>query len=273
MTVPHDDPACVSLEWFDDSASGFAVPVELEGHTYRFQFDTGADATILYGTELARNRGWKLETRGARSEVRLSGSVGARRFSDARLVVLPDMPGGELAGTLGMDLLVDRVTLIDFARQRVCIYDTPPADLERRATFVPATLDHDRLFPEVALAGQIYRRILFDTGSSQFALWGSFESWKRWTGLKGELGATQRVEGKAWGRPMTMLGAPAIGALTIGPLSVERPMAFFRKETPDPFGDWPMPTEGVLGNAPFLRAAIVLDGRRAKPRFGVIASR
>jgi hypothetical protein len=276
------EPACAPLRWIDDSghethdgtsAAAFVVPMVLDGQTYQFQFDTGSDATILYGTDLARTRGWKIESGGNQPAVRVRASVAGRRFSSAYITIRPDLPGGDIAGTIGMDFLMDRVTLIDFRAKRVCIYEQMPEELEHRATFAPATLDHDRLLVKGTLAGHDYERILFDTGSSHFALLGSFDSWKRWTGLEGEAGVTQRISGSSWGHELHWLGAPIAGALTVGSLSVERPVAFYCKEKPDYSADSAMHEDAVMGNAPFLSAAVVLDARQAKPRFGVVTTR
>jgi hypothetical protein len=272
------EPSCVPFAWHyaagsehegPTHAGGLFVPIELEGQTYQFQFDTGADVTTIYGTDLAKTHGWALEQRGDHPWVRVSGSFAGHRFQHRPFIVYPDMPGGDEAGTIGMDLLVDRVTVVDFPAQRVCVHDDMPEDIERRATFAPAVLDHDRLFMEGTLAAHDYKRLLFDTGSSRFAINGSLDSWKRWTGLNDEAGATERVQGTAWGHEIHMLGAPAIGSFTVAGLSVEHPMAFYCKEQPDPFAGWPMPTDAVIGNAAFLNRAIVLDARRTGPRFGV----
>jgi hypothetical protein len=277
------EPACAPIQWIDaatehetqdaTNAVGFVIPIELEGQTYRFQFDTGSDVTSLYGTDLAHARGWKLESGGDHPAVRLSASIAGHHFSSAYITVNPDIPGGDIAGTVGMDVLMDRVTLIDFPAKRVCLYDQMPEDIERRATFAPAVLDHDRLLVRGSLAGHDYERIVFDTGSGRFGLVGSFDSWKRWTGLDGEAGVTQRISGNSWGHEIHMLGAPATGTLTVASLSVEHPMAFYCKEKPDFFGDSPFAEDAVMGNAPFLTTAIVLDARRASPRFGVVPTR
>jgi hypothetical protein len=279
---PLAEQACVPLQWIDDTehetqdaarAVAFVVPIELDGQTYRFQFDTGADVTILYGTDLARARGWKLEDGGDHPFARVSGSFAARPFQSRPIVVFADMPSSDLgAGTIGMDLLVDRVTTIDFPAKRVCLYDQMPEEIERRASFAPAVLDHDRMPVTGTLAGHVYKRIQFDTGTSHFALVGSFDSWKRWTGLDGEAGVTDRVAGGAWGHEVHILGAPATGTLSVASFSVEHPMVYFYKEKPDLFGDPAFPQDAIMGNAPFLKATIVLDARRAKPRFGVVTT-
>jgi hypothetical protein len=277
------EQGCAPIEWIDEAdhetqdpakAGAFVVPIELDGQTYRFQFDTGADVTILYGTDLARARGWKLEDGGDHPVVRVSGSFAGRRFEHRPIIVYSDMPGGNVAGTIGMDLLVDRVTVVDFPARRVCVHDNMPVEIERRATFSPAVLDrYGRMLVTATLAGRVYERILFDTGSSHFGLIGSFDAWKRWTGLDGEAGVTDRVSGTSWGHEIHMLGAPVNGTLTIGSFSVQKPMTFYCKEKPDYFRDVEVPQDAVMGNAPFLSAAVVLDARRSQPRFGVLATR
>jgi hypothetical protein len=55
----------------------------------------------------------------------------------------------------------------------------------------------------------------------------------------------------------------------LGNIPLGKATVFTNPEAPGGFADWPVPTDGVLGNAPLWDGIVVLD-LTAKIRFGVI---
>src|SRR5437899_12700667 len=63
----------VDFEWAPvkgiSERGSIVVPIELAGATYKFELDTGADVTVIYGGERAAQFGW----RKGRKSVRIPG--------------------------------------------------------------------------------------------------------------------------------------------------------------------------------------------------------
>ena len=237
------------------------MPVRIEGTSLWFQLDTGSDVSLVYGRALAREYKWpeeKLENR--YDVIRVEGSVGATPFS-RRLIRVHDGMAAEASGpdatqgTVGMDLIVGRVLVVDFEGARFCIVDRVPEALERRAHFVPATLAKNRLFPHVLLGGKPRQDLFYDTGSSLVPLALDQADWRALTGRDGNEPDNKRMEATSWGQKTSLVGATVPGGLQVGNVHLGTPLAFFRTDKPDLFESWRWPSHrvgGLIGNMPFL---------------------
>lgn len=267
---------CTRFEWVPwegvTPRGAIAVPIELDGRTYRFQLDTGSDASMIYGDE-AERRGWVEPGRTSQrvESIRLGGT----RVPPGRLITRPEITpaAGELAGTVGLDLLLGHVVLLDYPRQRFCV--VPRADaprlLLRNTTWADAAeIRNGKFFVTVTLAGKQLDALFFDTGASYLAVSVDEERWKALTGRASGSGAAERVTGRSWGRRVAMHGAPALGPLRVGPLRFGCPTIFYRPDEPTQFRGFPYPADGSLGNAPFWNEVIVLD-LGVWPAFGIVA--
>jgi hypothetical protein len=269
------DSKCTAFEW--DALEGVTergairVPVTLDGRTYWYQLDTGADATIIYGAE-AERWGWR---KGA-EWVRVPAiSLGGSSISAAMLYVMADMKTkpGSTAGTVGLDLLLGQIAVLDYPGKRFCLIRRADAPeelrLHKRGAWVSAEIRDGKFFVHSKLNGQVLKDVFFDTGASAFPLMVDFETWKTLTGKVGEADASTRIVGNSWGKPMPFIGAPATGALQVGPLQLPSPIIFYRGTEPDHFKKYPYPATGLLGNAPFWNDVIVLD-LGVHPAFGIL---
>jgi hypothetical protein len=268
---------CTPFEWLPWNGvtprGGIAVPIELEGRTYRFQLDTGSDATMIYGNE-AERRGWVEPGRTSQRVGRIR--LGGIQVPPSRLITRPEIrPGAdELAGTVGLDLLLGHVVVLDYPRQRFCV--VPRADvprlLFRRTTWADAAeIRNGKLFVTVTMAGNQLDALFFDTGASYLAVSVDVERWKAITGRAGEDEATERVMAGSWGKQVAIHGAPARGPLRVGALRLGCPMIYYRPDAPTHFEEFPYPAEGSLGNAPFWSAVVVLD-LGVWPAFGILTT-
>ena len=94
---------------------------------------------------------------------------------------------GGLIGSLGLDLLVGRLTLIDYRGGRLVLMSPgeAPAWLLKRATWMPAALRDGKCFLTITLAGATLPDMLFDTGSSAFDIVVDLDAWVELTGRAG----------------------------------------------------------------------------------------
>ncbi|MBU1702645.1 MAG: hypothetical protein KJ970_00115 [Candidatus Eisenbacteria bacterium] len=265
--TPSSPIEWVAKEGVSDRAA-MKVPVKLDGDTCRFQVDTGLDVTLLYGNIPAK-RGWET----------CDGMVHVPRMEIGGMDLGPVWvrtredhgDPDKLGGSIGLDLLAGQLVIIDFPGNRIILmkHGQAPVWLWQRTTWTPAELRDAKLFLNITLNGKGLDGLLFDTGSSAFGLIVDFDRWKTLTECAGpEQAETEWIVG-SWGRAMTILGAPALGALVIGSARIEDPNVFYIKEQPDLFSNWPFPANGLIGNALFFDRVVVLD-LGIRPRFGLV---
>lgn len=74
-----------------------------------------------------------------------------------------------MVGTIGAPFFENRILILDFVGSRVAILDALPAEVERRAVFSPLHRNN-KVFVTFTLNGKQEKEMVFDTGSSAFAL-------------------------------------------------------------------------------------------------------
>ncbi len=265
-------PQCVAFTWLpNDKGSprgGIAVPVHINGRTLPLQLDTGANVTSLYGGFPVK-AGWAAkgsETFRART-FELAGAT----LDRAQVYLNPDMEeDASLRGTLGLPALMGRIAIIDYPKQRFCLFAEAdlPASI-KHATFVRAMLRNAKFHVPIRSGAFASDTIVFDTGSSEMPLHVDLVAWKRITGRTTTTGAPASITGTAWGKPFTLVGAPAVAPVVLGDVSLGPVDVFTNPDAPESFADWPVPTDGVLGNASLWDGIVILD-LTARVRFGVI---
>jgi hypothetical protein len=274
--VTTDGLSCSNFEWRPSSISNksvMLVPISLNGRQFWYQLDTGADVLMPYGS--AMEEGW---SRLGDPAIRIPNVVFAgMSVSSVRGFLSKDVPVSPNAkdphGTVGLELLLGRVFVMDFPRQRVCLLNLGdlPATLEQAADWTWAEVRHGKLFVDLELNGKKLEGILYDTGSSPDALDVDLNLWQEATGKSGAKdAATHYSMCCAWGHELEFIGAPASGDLKIGKHAYPKPMMTTEPNRPDSFRTeyW---GQGLLGNALFTQSIVILD-LGAHPRFGVIDS-
>lgn len=261
---------CVSFRWLpNDSGSergGISVPVTVNGRTLPMQLDTGANVTSLYG-RYPVTAGWAKA--GADSFRATRFAVAGHPVDRPLVYVNADMAAdADLRGTLGLPALFGRIAVIDYPGRRFCLFDE--ADLPpvlARATYVRAMLRGGKFFVPIRSGGFASDTIVFDTGSSEIPLHVDLAVWKRLTGRATTDAAPAAITGLAWGKPFTLAGAPAAAPVMLGEGELGPITVFTNPDAPESFADWPMRTEGVLGNASLWDGIVILD-LTERMRFG-----
>jgi hypothetical protein len=130
---------CVAFEWEPDGAKvAIVLPTQIDGHPYRFQFDTGATANIIYST-IADRAGWSKPT--DHSFQPKTFAIADTTISRPWISIFRDMKvTRDISGTLGLWSLIGRITVIDYPGRRVCLFaDT---DLPRGFLLEPLSAQH-----------------------------------------------------------------------------------------------------------------------------------
>ncbi|GAA4029721.1 hypothetical protein GCM10022409_12470 [Hymenobacter glaciei] len=208
------------------------VPIGVPGcsRTCYLQFDTGAPYTLLNSNSLAVLRAEFPATNimlvAQGDSVRnFRFAVGRAQMQVHRIWVrhydtptkLPANPEDPfIIGTLGTDVMDGRVLTLDYARQRLALSSTAPNSLLRRAAFVPMSFKERRILLSVGLQGQP-KELMFDSGSSAFALMTSQNNWKE---MAIPAAAVQKTPVNSWGKTLTAYTVPTAVAMQFGAVIV-----------------------------------------------------
>jgi hypothetical protein len=251
---------CSSFKWSAvegiSNKAAILVPISLNGKSFWYQLDTGAEGTIPYGT--VNFPGWVSDGKAVRIP---KVSLGGSEFSAIRAYPRADMqPDSEVQGTVGLDLLVGHTVVLDFPHQRFCLLESgnTPKALYNTSNWANAAIRHGRLFVDMELNGRNLDRVAYDTGSSPFVLQVDLDDWKAFTGKTAWQQAATHLHIPSWGKDAEVAGAPATGDLIIGKSTFPHPLITTRSAQAHFFRDG-VQVQGVLGNAQFLNKVIVLN--------------
>jgi hypothetical protein len=281
-------PATASFTWLADTVGGRAmphaallVPVQVPGcpRTCYLQFDTGAPYSMLYARSLATLRrrypalplALSANSDTARNfRFGLGGGQVQAHWMRVKPFGTSELPADSTApfiiGTLGTDALEGRALVLDYARRRFSLAARVPDTLAQRAEFAPLAFENRRVLVNLGLQGES-QQLLFDSGSSAFALITSQETWQHMA----RAGAPARaVEVGSMGKPLTAHTAATAAALTLGATSLPLNTVTYITGT-----NWQenilmrfSGMGGMLGNEPFSGHTVIFDV--AGRRFGLV---
>lgn len=192
----------IPFNWEGGSLAGrhfdkvaITVPVSLDNlpHKFNMQLDLGAITTVVYGNPIApylakypalqakydTTRTFYIQSQKNGKLVGVNLKLGPVDFGTRDLGYFKnfgDKPAAKALatkapahiGTLAPDLFQNRVLIIDYPHQRLCVVDEVPTQYAS-AAFQPFKLKDGRIKIPLQLNGQS-EDLLFDTGSSLFAL-------------------------------------------------------------------------------------------------------
>lgn len=270
-TTLSSTAACVPFVWHTQPGlppeGSIQVPVMLDGHSLSLQLDTGANDSQLYGAVADHIVS---SSNGARWTTTSSLSIGTTVVHHPRLRLNYAMKAdaGE-DGTLGLNALVGRITVIDFPKRLLCLFEAgdQPGWLAP-TTWTDADLRSSKLFIPARIGPLHSTAFIFDTGSSAIPVLLSLDDWKTVTGKKSADQATTSFSATSWGTKMTIQGAPALGSVTLGSLTTAAPIVYILPGDAS-FSSWEGHPAGVIGNRAFLNKTVVLD-LTDRVRFGIL---
>jgi hypothetical protein len=257
---------------FDRAALMVPVRLEHKPDIYWMQLDTGCNVTMVYQTPFDQLNYRARPVEGRDDFIALSGMIGNCPFDSFPVFVREDFGDslGEgkdhpLIGTVGPDMLVGKVLVLDYPNKRFCLTDSLDgalADLVSRASFVDLKMRNDKLFLPVRIGSVYSENFFLDTGASMLPITTTKEIWQKLTGRQGTEKSNIRIKVPSWGVEVALVGAPVKGTLTIGTLQISNPIAYFESTGL-------VETDGLLGNALFYdEYTIIIDLRQN--RFGIL---
>lgn len=263
---------------FDKMAIMVPVTLDNSPHKLQMQLDLGAVTTIVYGKSLVpylasqpalqakldSTRAFYIEGQKNGMLVGVNLRLGKVDFGPRDLGFFKNFGDSPTAknlatkdavnvGTIAPDLFQNRVLIIDYPHQRLCVTDKVPARYAG-AAFQPFKLRKGRIKIPLQLAGKT-EDLLFDTGSSLFALLTT-----RQRALATSAGPVRdSIMTSSWGERYYVYGRQAKGAVYFGKKQLANTLIYAdNRQKFDEFyaqeSIW-----GITGNAYFLRNTVIID--------------
>jgi len=254
------------------------LPVRLDGKEAKIlvQLDLGADLSQFDRVPYEQLFGKGAAPHDRPKKMPFTGTFGGARVTNQLFDVLPE--GGERSsgdepvflGTLGADFFQNRILLLDFVRQRVCIMDERvrlPEAFEKNAAFVPLTVRDGNLFVPISINGKEERGFFYDTGSSLLPILTTRAKWQEITGRTGSEPDNEVWRAPSWGKEAVMVGAGVKGEICVGKACLQHPVAFFESS-----GLKNLQSANLFGNSLFFdRFVVIVD--IPEHRFGLLEKR
>lgn len=248
--------------WTDDTINGVYVeksamfiPVQLENDTstYYFQFDTGANTSSLYTKDQP-----KFES--AANQLRTS--LGELTFEPLDDMSPYTEKGMHVIGTIGANILQDRILEIDFPEELMIISQS--TDLSCYELYdIQSSYGRPAITIDMGMETLTY---LFDTGSSLFQLWTTKKVWKKYSQHNGE---TSEMTISSWGNESTVYTSKIDELTLVFPnqqkIHIDQITYSSNKNYKKTFHA--AGVDGIIGNQPFLESSIVID--MSNQKFGV----
>ena len=250
---------CVAFRWDKgsdaDGRQSISVPVTIDGSEYDFMLDTGSDVSLMWGNPAGHD--------GESSFNPASMKVGTAAIDNPVVFIKRDMNPADYAdqGTLGLQSLIGRVSVIDYPDREFCLFDAADVpDAIRAAAWSDATLAGNKLMIPISVGNFQRNDIIFDTGSSQLPLDVDLAVWRMVTGVGDPDQAPEHAPVDSWGKVGSMYGAPVVGGavIRIGGVEMSAPEVFTEPDEPNVFADT-YGALGLVGNVPFWDGIVVLD--------------
>lgn len=250
-------PACSGFTWTGGAVGEGAiiVPARINGHSVQMQLDTGAETSQTYGN-IATQFGWAKS--GQQFYFPVTLDIANTAIPAPRTMQNQDMSSASIGGTIGLDELLGHVVVIDYPSKRFCLFTaetTPP--MINDVPGVHGAISHGRFLLPLTARGFHSQRMLFDTGTSLMGVVVGGSDWLAITGFISTASGTYKLQLPSWGKTVTLVGADALGNVTLGTLDFPKASAFTMAGSKGGFYD---PTyDGVVGNKLFAKGVVVLD--------------
>ena len=207
-----------------------------EGKRYvdTLKLDLGGNSVLITMLEIYENYGDQIEAMDSKSEIRL--------------------------GTIGTDLLDNRITMVDFKNQKIQIFSEKTAWMSNLTDFTPFDFEGRRLMLPV-LMGKKKLQLFYDSGASSFGLITSKHRFDKYT----EKDSVEiQLDGNRFGESIPIVHKNTAYKISIAgtklPLRrigyIDMYAKFQRFASPfTRIGGW-------MGNKPFLNSTIIIDTQK-----------
>lgn len=263
----------IPLRWLASDGNPHAallLPVKIDGiaDVFYMQLDTGAPSTVFYRASLQsilEQHPAAFAIEAGKQQVGLGFAIDGLNVRSPRFALLDygskvesgNPQAANIIGSIGTDLLEKRVLVLDFRQDECAFLQAVPeagfADFQfrKRRILLPARI------------GDQPRTLLYDSGSSGYALLTGKQEWDR---LKTPGGLVKVEKGNSWGRALKVMTAPANREVTVSTVALPLTDVTYVEGT-SRMQDWLMRSsgmQGMVGNTLFLGRKLTLDAGTQK---------
>jgi hypothetical protein len=281
------DSTVINGQNFDKTA--ILIPLKIIGVPSKFvaQFDLGADVTMFYGNTLKPylekykflhnkiiNEGayqWLTDQSISLDKVVFNGiKIFIRKnYGDETTADSVKTNTTKFIGTIGADFVQNKILVIDYKKNRLCIVDSLSNKITKSVKFISYKSDFKG---RVILPLEINNKILdamFDTGSSMFGFISTKENWIEFCDTSN---ITKFEKLNSWGKLIDVWESPLRNKLIIKGTGIEINNArlSFLNPTSEEINGFFIQSKisGLTGNVFFLDRCIILDFKNKK--FGIL---
>jgi hypothetical protein len=268
--------------YFDKAA--ITIPVKIDSLPYNFnmQFDLGAQTTMLYEKSIAsylqleERFNKKLDT--MQTPVFINGqpcplfqhvnmALDKVVFSDLSIALYKNfgdpIPSDSVKtftskhiGTIAPDLFQNKILLIDYPNQRICIIDSLPGIISRKTHFTTIKVEDGRIKLPFTINSKQYD-ILFDTGSSIFSVLTSKDNSTIFTTPNQPV--VDSIVGEQWGQKIVVYGKKITSKVSIGLYNMPKDFVYYLPSKSEKALEDELKIVGLTGNAYFLKNILIID--------------
>lgn len=266
----------IDFNWERDSINGkmvekiaMSVPFTIENKTYRFQFDLGANMTLIYDkcfetTEFIKNKKTDKPMEAAGHQVftvdNQNFSVGKLKVENYKLHGLLNFEQEEACGVVGADLFQNKYLIIDFPNQKATV--TEKLKTNKKIDFVDIKIINNKPILPLEIDGRVYQ-FQYDNGASIFPI----VSYKK--NFQNLIESSEIIENfniRNFNNPLIVKAIKTNKEINIGKSTFNTKEFWFTDE--DYFSFEQQGIDGIIGNVFFLDKTIVIDFKNKK--FGII---
>lgn len=286
----------ISFNWQEVTISGrkfekavLTIPVTIDDlpHPFNMQLDLGAVTSVFYENALNAyvDQYPKLEAKFDTSLTFVINGQQNNLFKDVNLKlgsidfgnnnigyykgfgdVIPQdsihTPSEKHIGTIGPDIFQNKVFIIDYPNQQLCVTEEVPKQFSK-ADFQPFKLKKGRIKIPFSINGK-QENLLFDTGSSIFAL----VTTKKNATKTSNAPVSDSIKVQSWAEYVTLYGMMVTSKIQFGKKELKPTMVYYEEdETTEQFYQreniW-----GLTGNAYFFDNVVIIDYKNK--HFGIL---
>lgn len=268
----------IDFKWEKDSINGklidkiaMSVPFTIENQTYRFQFDLGANTTLIYdkcfeNTELIKSKEIRPNDYAAGHTMFVVKNQNLKidnfEIKNYNLQGLLNFEQGEVCGVVGSDIFKDKYVTINFSKKEIEVSDKLTRKFLKQIQFVDAKYINNKLHVPIKIDDKTYY-FLYDSGASIFAMITYKENMKQ---LIENKEIVENFNLKNFNNPLILRAVDVNKNIQIGNNNFVVKQLWFTDE--DYFGFKQQDIDGIIGNDFFYDKIIVLDFKDKK--FGIV---
>ena len=267
----------INFNWEKDSINGklvekiaMSVPFKIENKTYRFQFDLGANMTLIYDkcfeqTRFIKNRkiDKNMDANGHKVFYVENQNIKVGKFkkNNYKLFGLLNFDQGEVCGVIGADIFQDKILIIDFPKNQMILTDKLSKKQKRKTDFLDFKIIKNKPIIPIKIDDKTYH-FQYDSGASIFPIYTYKQNFEN---LIINSKPMESWNIKNFNNPLIVKSVEINKSVLIGKDSFNTKELWYSDD--DLFGLKNDNIDGIMGNVFFLDKKIIIDFKNKK--FGI----